>query len=90
MKQRAPRYSRWLFCALLAVAVSIRCAYAADPIQGIVGKDNWLFYTVEITDINQEPAANASIDLIRRFNKALARQRHYAGIYDDAAQGAHL
>jgi len=73
MKQRAPRYSRWLFGALLAVAASIQCAYADDPIQGIIGKDNWLFYTVEITDINEEPAANASIDLIRRFNKVLAR-----------------
>ena len=73
MKQRATRFSRWMFYALFAGAIGTQFAYAAAQTQGIAGKDDWLFYTVEFTDANDEPAANASIDLIRRFNKVLAR-----------------
>jgi alginate O-acetyltransferase complex protein AlgJ len=73
MKRRASRYSRWLFCTFLSGAISIQFAYAADQTQGIAGKNEWLFYTVEFTAAADKPAADTSIDMIRRFNKVLAR-----------------
>ena len=48
-------------------------AFAADPAAGIVGKNDWLFYRHEITEANDTPATNVSIDLISRLNRELSR-----------------
>ena len=73
MKRRATRFSRWLHCSLLSGVFSIQFACASEPLQGFAGKNEWLFYTVEFTDAADQSATDTSIDLIRRFNKVLAR-----------------
>jgi len=73
MKRLASRLSRWLYGSLISGVFSIQLCYAADPTQGFAGKNEWIFYRVEITDAADQPAVDASIDLIRRFNKVLAR-----------------
>ncbi len=40
---------------------------------GLVGKDEWLFFRFEYTEVNDEKATATSIDLIQRFNKVLAQ-----------------
>jgi alginate O-acetyltransferase complex protein AlgJ len=67
---------------MLTLAVRTACcaslclgslAYAAEPAPGIVGKNDWLYYRYELTDSKDNDATMASIDLIARLNRILAR-----------------
>lgn len=40
---------------------------------GFVGKNNWLFYRVELSEPSDEPLVGANIDLISRFSRQLKR-----------------
>ncbi len=79
MKRRASRFSRWLYGILFAGVLSSPFAHASDDAgndsgwRSFVGKNDWLYLRGEFPDAADEPATNTSIDLIRRFNKALAR-----------------
>ncbi len=48
-------------------------ALAADPVPGMVGKNDWLFYRYEIAEPKDSANTSASIDLIARLNQVLAR-----------------
>lgn len=63
---------QWLHGLMLAGSLGMTAAHAAEPIPGIVGKDEWLFYRYEISDAVDIPTIDTSIDLIQRFNKVLA------------------
>ncbi len=68
-------FFRLLVRAALAFAFIFTCySWAAEVDNkhvGIVGKNNWLYYQYELTNINDAPDTNASIDLIRQFNQIL-------------------
>lgn len=57
-----------------ALALSLSTAYgnATEPPTGIVGKNDWLFYRLEIQDPSEAARADVSLDLIARFNKVLS------------------
>ena len=57
---------------LLTGLMGITSAYAADPVPGIVGKNDWLFYRYELSDTVDTTTTNESLDLIARFNKVLS------------------
>lgn len=62
-------------CLLGAALVSqfgLSVAHAAEPVPGVVGKNDWLFYRYELTDASHAAMADVSIDLIQRFSKTLA------------------
>jgi alginate O-acetyltransferase complex protein AlgJ len=64
------------FSRLLIAFISLFCtltAHAAEPSLGFVGRDDWLFYRVEYSDVSDQAATDTSIELIRRFNKVLSR-----------------
>lgn len=61
-----------ILVALLAGSFGMTVAHAADPIPGIVGKSDWLFYRYEISDTVDIPTIDTSVGLISRFNKVLA------------------
>ena len=73
MKQKTNRFQRWLCGVLLTGVISTPFAHAENTSQAIVGKHDWLFSTVEFSDTVNKSATDASIDLIRRFNKVLER-----------------
>lgn len=47
-------------------------AYAAEPANGVIGKSEWLFYNLEMSEPSHAAATDVSLDLIQRFNKVLA------------------
>ncbi|MBC7500084.1 MAG: hypothetical protein H7315_06265, partial [Herminiimonas sp.] len=61
-----------IHAAALIGALGATTTYAAEPIPGIVGKDDWLFYRYEMSDATDTPMIDTSLDLIRRFNSVLA------------------
>lgn len=79
MERRPPRFSRWLSGMLLAGLFCAPLAHAdeeaneASGWSSFAGKNEWLFLRGEFPDASGQPATDASIDLIRRFNKVLAR-----------------
>lgn len=72
MKRRTTLFS-WPACVALAGAIFAQVACAAEQPMGFVGKNGWLFYRVEFTDVANRPDDDKSIDLIRRLNRVLAR-----------------
>ena len=58
--------------ALFTSLLGLNSAHSADPIPGIVGKDDWLFYRYELSDVVDTASTDTSLDLIGRFNKVLA------------------
>jgi alginate O-acetyltransferase complex protein AlgJ len=62
----------WLFAAALTYLCGVTQVSAAEPPVGMVGKNQWLFYRYELSDANDAPATDQSLDLIRRFNRVLA------------------
>jgi len=79
MERRHPRFSRWLSGILLAALFCVPLARAdeeaneASGWSSFPGKSEWLFLRGEFPDAAGQPATDASIDLIRRFSKVLAR-----------------
>src|ERR1017187_8294094 len=73
MKQRATRFPRWLHGVLLAGVFAASFAHADNSPIVFVGKNEWLFSRLDFPDTANESATNASMDLIRRFNKVMAR-----------------
>jgi alginate O-acetyltransferase complex protein AlgJ len=67
------RTQRLLGALLLSPLILISSAQAADPAPGIAGKNDWLYYRYELSDANDLAATNASLDLIARLNRVLAR-----------------
>lgn len=56
---------------LLVVPLFFPVAYAAMAYDGILGKNEWLFYRYELSDVTSVESTNVSLDLIQRFNKVL-------------------
>ena len=79
MKQHATRFPLWLCGILLAGLFCTTSANADDDVDNgsgwssFSGKNEWLFLRGEFPDASGQSATDASIDLIRRFNKVLAR-----------------
>jgi len=76
MKQQAPRFSRWLHGILLIGLFGTPFAYADNIDNGassFVGKNEWLFLRGEFPGDADQSATSASMETIRRLNKALAR-----------------
>ncbi len=77
MKREANQFQRWLNGILLAGVFSTPFAHAADDTdngsgwKSFVGNNEWLFLRGEFPEAINESTTNASIDLIRRFNKVL-------------------
>lgn len=61
----------YLTCVISGVFGSIS-AHAQDPITGIVGKNQWLFYKPELSAAADSAATDTSLGLIQKFNKVLA------------------
>jgi alginate O-acetyltransferase complex protein AlgJ len=61
-----------LYGAMLTSVLGMSLAQAADPVPGIVGKNDWLFYRYELSDVVDTATTDASLDLIQRFNKVLS------------------
>ena len=61
-----------LYGAMLTSVLGMSLAQAAEPVPGIVGKNDWLFYRYELSDVVDTATTDASLDLIQRFNKVLS------------------
>ena len=69
------RINSQLARAVFAVVLSIWAvcpARSAETSSGVIGKNDWLFYSYEISDPSHSVASNATLDLIQRFSKVLA------------------
>jgi alginate O-acetyltransferase complex protein AlgJ len=60
-------------CLCLMSLMNSTFAYTGSEPMGLVGKDEWLYFRFEYVDANDDNTTTASVDLIRRFNKVLAR-----------------
>lgn len=58
---------------VLAGALIAPAAHAALPKADFVGKNEWLFSSIEFTDASSRAATETSIDLIGRFNRVMTR-----------------
>ncbi len=59
-------------CLLLLVSFTSIIVYAEGNAIGIVGKNGWLFVSHDISTSADIPTTDASLDLIRRFNRVLS------------------
>jgi alginate O-acetyltransferase complex protein AlgJ len=57
----------------LIIQASVGVAQAADAPSSIIGKNDWLYYRYELSSGEDTANADASIDLIVRLNRVLAR-----------------
>lgn len=73
MKQQTARYFTVAGQVLISGVLCGQGIAATNQPQAIAGKNEWLFYSVELTDASEQGAKEASIDLISRFNKVLER-----------------
>ena len=64
--------------AASTIAIILTCSSWAAEVDnkyvGIVGKNEWLFYQYELTNINDAPETKSSIDLIHQFNQILEKK----------------
>jgi alginate O-acetyltransferase complex protein AlgJ len=58
--------------AVLVNTLAISMTQAAEAPAGIIGKDEWLYYRVELSDSVDAASTDVSLDLIQRFNKVLS------------------
>lgn len=63
---------KWIYSAVLVNALGFPIAQAAETPAGIIGKDDWLYYRIELSDTVDAATTDASLDLIQRFNKVLS------------------
>lgn len=70
MKKRTIR--KWFYGAVLVNSLGISVTQAAEPPATIIGKDEWLYYRIELSDSVDAASTDVSLDLIQRFNRVLA------------------
>lgn len=63
---------RLLQTAIVAGAFGVTAVQAADPVPGIVGKNEWLFYRYELPGAADQAGIDTSVGLIQRFSRVLA------------------
>jgi alginate O-acetyltransferase complex protein AlgJ len=73
MERQTTMLQKLLRHILLAGVMAAPLAHAEIPSQDFVGKNEWLYSSVEFSEAASEAATNISIDLIRRFNRELER-----------------
>jgi alginate O-acetyltransferase complex protein AlgJ len=73
MSLHLKKLNQWLLCLFLGGVFHAAFAQVDSQPMGVVGKDEWLFFRFDYTDVNDEKATTTSIDLIQRFNKVLAQ-----------------
>lgn len=61
-----------LFGLIIASVQSIIPASAQDSVTGLIGKNSWLFYKLEMSTATDTVATNTSLALIQKFNKVLS------------------
>lgn len=64
--------NKWIYGAVLVNTLGFPIAQAAETPAGIIGKDDWLYYRIELSDSVDAATTDASLDLIQRFNKVLS------------------
>ena len=64
--------NKWWCGALLTSFIGV--AFAAETAPGILGKNEWLFYRYELSELSDSSRTAESVSLIQRFNKVLATQ----------------
>ena len=63
---------KYIFYAAWAVSLVFAPANGAVVYDGIVGKNEWLFYRQELLDAKSLEPTSVTLDLIQRFNKVLS------------------
>lgn len=63
---------KWFCGAVLVNSLGISMVQAAELPASIIGKDEWLYYRIELSDSGDAATTDASLDLIQRFNRVLA------------------
>lgn len=64
--------NKWLYGGVLVNSLGISIAQAAEAPAGIIGKNEWLYYRIELSDSVDAATTDSSLDLIQRFNRVLA------------------
>jgi alginate O-acetyltransferase complex protein AlgJ len=59
---------------IAVIFLFFRSANAVQDYNAILGKNDWLFYRYEFSDVKSTESVNVSLDLIQRFNKVLSAQ----------------
>ena len=63
---------KYFFGAAVISSLVITAAQAVEPANGIVGKNEWLFYNYELSEPSHAGSTNVSLDLVRRLSKVFA------------------
>ncbi len=66
------KISKWFSGAVFVNCLGISIAQAAEPPAAIIGKDDWLYYRIELSDAVDAASTDLSLDLIQRFNRVLS------------------
>ena len=64
--------AKLMHTVLISSSLFLPITHAAESANAFVGKNEWLFYNYEVLDATNADTTNVSLDLIRRFDKALA------------------
>lgn len=66
------KYSKLVLSLSLAGLMLMTSGHAAESPTGIIGKNEWLFYKYELSDVKDKESTGISLDLIQRFNKVVS------------------
>jgi alginate O-acetyltransferase complex protein AlgJ len=64
--------SNFILRIAAVVCLFLQPANAVEAYDGILGKNDWLFYRYEFSDVKSTESVNVSLDLIQRFNRVLS------------------
>lgn len=60
-----------IICTVSVSSLFLQTTHASEAFDGILGKNDWLFYRYELSDVKSVESVNISLDLIQRLNKVL-------------------